>query len=290
MAYISYLLTRFFVGLFWFIPYKLLYVISDGLSWFFFKIGYRQKVVYGNLKRCFPEKSETEISVIAREAYRNLADITLESIKGITTPIAAIHRRYRTLNHEILNQQLDAGRSVIFTGGHYCNWEWGVLTVSDGFHGEAIGVYKPLSNKHINAWLFQHRSRSPRMILTGMRDTYKAVETRMGLPTVFMLVSDQSPSNRKTAIWTNFFGQETACLPGAETIARQHNYPVFFYDIQRIGRGFYELTLKEICLEPKDMAEGSVMQAVMDHLEQQIRKKPENWLWSHRRWKMAREA
>jgi Kdo2-lipid IVA lauroyltransferase/acyltransferase len=288
MQYITYLLTRAFVELFRFVPFGAMYVLSDGISGLLFRFGYRGKVVYGNLKRCFPEKTESEIKQIAREFYRNLSDITLESIKCTTTPLEEIKHRYRILNYELMNQHLDAGRSVVLSGGHYGNWEWAVITIASGFRGKSIGVYKPLSNKYVNDWMFRTRDRDPKMVLTAMKETYAAVEKYKGENLIFLMVGDQSPSNRKTAHWVNFFGTDTACLSGVDNIARANDFPVFFYDIQRIKRGHYELTLSEIEMKPASQTEGLITQKLMKMLEKQINVKPQDWLWSHRRWKMER--
>ena len=45
-------------------------------------VGYRKKVVYSNLHKCFPEKDEKEIRGIARKFYLHLSDVILETLKG----------------------------------------------------------------------------------------------------------------------------------------------------------------------------------------------------------------
>ena len=288
--WISYLLTRLVVGLFGWVPFRLLYPLSDGLSYVLMNVvGYRKAVVLSNLKRCFPEKTDHELVEIARESYRNLTDLILESLKAGTMPLSEIHRRFRYVNYELVNEVLDQGRSVVLAGGHYNNWEWGVVTIAAGFHGNTIGVYKPLSNPLTDRWFYQNRSRDGRIILKSMRDTFRAVEEFKGQPSVFILVADQVPSNRKTAIPAWFFKQPTACLPGTEAIARSNNYPVFMYEIQRIKRGYYELTFSEICREPAALEAGALTQELMRAIEATIRQKPANWLWSHKRWKWQPE-
>jgi Kdo2-lipid IVA lauroyltransferase/acyltransferase len=199
-----------------------------------------------------------------------------------------IKRRYRILNYELMNQHLDNERSLVLTGGHYGNWEWAVITIASGFNGKSIGVYKPLNNPYINDWMYRTRDRDPKMVLTAMKDTYSAVEKYKGEALIFLMVGDQSPSNRKTAHWVNFFNTDTACLAGVDNIARANDFPVFFYDIQRVKRGHYELTLSEICMNPNEQSESAITQMLMTRLEKQIKGKPQDWLWSHRRWKLER--
>ncbi|PLX01850.1 MAG: hypothetical protein C0595_13200 [Marinilabiliales bacterium] len=60
--------------------------------------------------------------------------------------------------------------------------------------------------------------------------------------------------------------------------------------MQRVKRGFYELELTVLADNPKELKDGEVTARLAAKLEEVIKKKPENWLWSHRRWKLKYEA
>ena len=234
LKYLEYLLTRGFIELFRFVPFRVMYLLSDGIAFLLQRIiGYRRTVVMDNLRLCFPEKTNQELERIARGSYRNLSDIIIESLKGTTVPLSELKQRYTYTNYELINKHLDQGRSIVLAGGHYNNWEWGVITIAGGLHGNTIGVYKPLNNRYTDQWFFKNRSRDGHMILKSMKDTFGSVAEYHGQPTVFILVSDQIPSNKKTAIPATFFGQSTACLPGTENISVANNYPV--EEIRKMG-------------------------------------------------------
>jgi Kdo2-lipid IVA lauroyltransferase/acyltransferase len=127
----EYWLVRFIVFLFKNCSFSTIYWLSDGLRWLLFEIfGYRKKVVFENLRRSFPEKSEAEIAEIARKFYLNLCDITLEGFKGLSLSREELMRRYRFTNPEVVNDFLKKNRAIVLTGMHYNNWEWGVLSFS----------------------------------------------------------------------------------------------------------------------------------------------------------------
>ena len=65
--------------------------------------------------------------------------------------------------------------------------------------------------------------------------------------------------------------------------------PVIFVDIQRVKRGYYTLELSFTSTEPTKTAVGEITGAYARQLEAVIRKKPENWLWSHKRWKLNKD-
>ena len=101
-----------------------------------------------------------------------------------------------------------------------------------------------------------------------------------------MMLGDQSPSNPVKSYWTTFLNQDTAFLYGAEHFARKYNYPVVYYTVNRVRRGYYEVTFSHFSEHPQEEPQYAIVERYARTLEQQIRQRPELWLWSHRRWKL----
>ena len=291
MHRLGYFFTRLLIEIFRFVPFRALYGLSDALAFVLYRVvGYRRAVVWDNLKKSFPEKTEAELSEIVRKSYRNLTDVMLEAMKSYTLPVAEIIRRCQPLNPELLNQYLDQGRSVILSGSHYGNWEYSGIDMPPSFHGTTVTAYKPISNPLMDKYVNATRARTG-MLLVDMERTFGLMRQRQraGLPSVYLLLADQSPSSRKSAHWVNFLGRETASLPGVDVLARKFDFPVIFYEVRRLRRGFYEVEFSEICARPDAAEPVGITRAFAHKLESIIRHKPENWLWSHKRWKMRRE-
>ena len=285
MNYFIYLLFRIAVFLIYLLPFKLVYVLSDILAFFLNKVfKYRKKVIYKNIKSCFPEKADTEIKVIADKFYTNLSDVIIEAIKGFTMSEKELHRRYNFLNREILNGYFEQGKSAICLSAHFSNWEWGVLIMGKQFRNKTFGIYKPLSNKYIDAYVEERRKKLD-MSLLSMEDTVKGMRIKYDRPAVFILIADQSPSNHNKAIWVDFFNIKTACSHGVDMTARMFSYPVLFIIPKRRKRGFYEVECEIISENPGDCKKGEIAQIYMSKLEANIKAEPSDWLWSHRRWK-----
>jgi KDO2-lipid IV(A) lauroyltransferase len=286
---IGYFFLRIFIELFRLVPFRALYILSDGLAFLLYRIiGYRKKVVLENLQRSFPEKKEDEIKRLVRLSYRNLADTTLETFKYFTAPIPEIKRRCPVLNPDVVNQYLDRGQPVILTGSHYNNWEITGITMPPTFHGTTVTAFKPLTNKAIDRYLNRSRTRTG-MEMVSMEEMFKVMRKRTGEAIVWILLADQSPSSRKSAHWVEFLGQDTASLPGTDVLARKFNYPVLYYHVRRVKRGFYEVVFSEIWKNPSEAAEMDITRAYARQLEEKIKEQPENWLWSHKRWKIRRD-
>lgn len=277
-------------GLFRFVPYPLLYLFSDFLVIILRDVaGYRKRVILDNLSASFPEKSTSEINKIARDTYRNLTDIILETVKSFTTPVPALQRRCVFINPELVIGVLNEGKSVILTGSHTCNWEYAATMLPTTLPVPVFAAYKPLTSKPTEKYLNQKRSRGG-MIPVPMESMMAELRRNQSRPTATILISDQSPGSRKRAQWINFLGRETACLPGADIISRMFGYPVINYRITRVRRGYYEVTFIPVCMNPSEAAEGEITSRYYALLEQEIRENPGNWLWSHKRWKMQRSG
>jgi len=289
----SHWLGYFFMGLaiqiFRFVPFRVLYILSDGLAFLLYHvIGYRRKVVFDNLRRVFPQRTDEYLHRIARNSYRNLTDITLETVKAFTMTAAELQRRCPCRNPELVNNYLDRQQPVIIAGSHFNNWELACLTIPAGFRGPAITVYKPLTNKIIDRNFNRNRARGG-MLMVSMDAVFSAMRKQVKEPAAaWLMVADQSPSSRKSAHWVSFLGQDSASLPGIDILARKFSFPVLYFDIKRLRRGFYELRYSELWPDPSKAGEGDITRAYAQRVEKPILEQPENWLWSHKRWKIQR--
>jgi KDO2-lipid IV(A) lauroyltransferase len=289
MNQLYYFLFLYFLFLFKNTSFWFLYRVSD-LFYFVlaYVVRYRRTVVYTNLRESFPGMTETEIRKIARGFYRHLCDISVEGVKAFSLRKKDILRRYRITNPELLDPWWESKKSVILVLGHYNNWEWGSLAAGIYFRHQPVGFYKPLSNKYIDAYIQTTRGKEG-MLLEPVARTSQTFTKLRSVPSVFIMVADQSPMNLKLAYWTRFLNHDTAVLHGTEKHALLNNYPVIFADVQKTGRGHYEVTLEVLVADPSSTQQGEITRNFMKRLEKQILAAPENWLWSHRRWKHRRK-
>ena len=267
------------------LPWWLIYSYSNLMAKLLHGIiRYRVKVSRNNLRLAFPEKSEAELTAIEKKSYQNLADISVEALKGFTMRNSTIKERHKIVNPELLDYYYEKKQSVIGVTGHINNWEWGALSAAIQLKHHPVAIYKPLSNELIDWFIKWNRSiRGTELVPTGK--TYETFQKNKNKPCIYLLVADQSPSKVAKAYWINFFNHETACIHGPEKYAKMYNYPVIYIDIKRVFRGYYTVELSVLCDKPNQMNDGEITAAYMRKLEASIRKSPESWLWTHRRWK-----
>jgi len=267
-----------------YLPYPILYLISDFLYFLMFKvIRYRKRVVFTNLINSFPKKNKQELDIIMSNFYRHLCDIIMESIKGFTISEKQLRSRLVIKNPEFSNFYAEKGQSIIFIGGHYNNWEICAQAFSMYSNHNCVGIYKPLSNKFLNKKIYSSRTRFGTN-LVSMRQAKKSF-TQNDEAKAIVFGSDQNPSNPKSAFWLRFLNQDTAVLFGAEKYAKEYDFPVIYVSIRKLNRGYYEAEYSLITDSPTKEEYGKITKDFTRKLEQDIIKKPQYWLWSHKRWK-----
>lgn len=274
------------------LPMKVHYVISDLLFWLLYGLlGYRRKVVGENLRTSFPEKSEEERHRIERGFYRFFCDYLVESVKLMTISRENLKQRMTFKGTELIDQVVGEGQSCAIYLGHLCNWEWVTsLPLWVTPKAQCGQIYHPLENKDFDRLFLRSRQRMGAVCIP-MQDTLrKILEYRKAeQPVVIGYISDQVPFWFNIHHWVDFLHHDTPVLTGTERIVRKVNHAVFFLDVRRVRRGYYEAEFKLITREPQKMGDYEITDIYFRMLEESIRRAPEFWLWSHNRWKRTRQ-
>ncbi len=281
---LSYLGFRLLAGLFWLMPIWMAYGFSNFLAFVLYRVwGYRKAVVMDNLRKSFPEKSEAEIKSIAKKYYNHLAKLAVEVLKMSSLSKEYFIQNIRIEGVEILEQLKD--RKTFMLCGHTGNWEWAALMFGivcpQGFNTS----YKPVSNPFFEAWFKKVRTRFGNIALPMTLMPRELMGNKR--PSVTGLVADQNPSSMDN-LWLQFLNRETLFFSGVERLAKKLDVAVVFADMYRTGNGQYRIHLELMTEHANTLPDGHLMQDYVTRLEKAIYLHPENWLWSHRRWKHKR--
>lgn len=274
------------------LPLRVLYWLSDVLFVFIYHVfGYRRSVVRMNIVTSFPEREPEEHRAIERRFYRWFCDYLVETLKLMTISPEQMKRRLVFRGAELINQCLAEGQSCAIYLGHYCNWEWVTslpLWVTE--KAQCGQIYHPLENKDFDRLQLKVRQRMGAVCIPMESSLRHILEYKQqGRPVVVGYIADQAPFWWNIHHWCQFLHHDTAVLSGSERIAAKLNQAVFYLDITRPRRGYYEAEFIPITREPKEQAEFQITDTYFRLLERSIRRNPEYWLWSHDRWKRTRE-
>ncbi len=286
------LLKYLFVLIAWLVsllPFPLLYVISNSICFIVYHlIRYRRKVVRKNLKHAFPTKSDAERRSIEKKFYRNLCDLIVEFIKLNTISKKQLLKRFSFENTELLDSLYTEKKSIIAVTGHLGNWEWMAIAMALRHQHKVMAIVKPLSDDFFEKYMHNLRSKFTKNRIILFKDTFREMIRNKNEITLNIFAADQTPTRDEISYWTDFLKQDTGVFLGTEKIAKSLNFPVVFINNQRIGRGRYRISYHLISEDTKATKTYEITEKHVRKLEDIIRENPDNWLWSHRRWKHIR--
>ncbi|MCL2167778.1 MAG: lysophospholipid acyltransferase family protein [Lentimicrobiaceae bacterium] len=270
-----------------FLPLKVLYLLFYPFYLVIhYIIKYRNEVTIENLTLSFPEKSQDEISTIHKLFLKHLADLGAEMVKMLSISRKKVAKRYKCNHPEIVNHFFEQGKSVILLSSHYNNWEWMVLRLDEMFLHHGIGVGKANTNKVFEKWINKRRTRFGTEVVFA--DTVRNIfeqNIKQNRLCAYMMLGDQSPNVLKKSYVTTFLNQESCMIYGPEYFAKKYDFPVIYYEVIKIKRGYYEVNLELITEKPQETETGAIINKYIQLLEKTIKKTPQYWLWSHKRWK-----
>lgn len=265
--------------------------LADFISWILRRVlKYRLKVVRKNLRQSFPDFTEAKWRATEKQFYRNLADVMMETISLLKMSPEILKNSIHITNPEIIEALYNQQKSVFITSGHTGNWELMASFLSLSLPHQTTAIYKKLSNDNFDALMKKIRLAHGKLNLIESKAAYRYLASSKDIPHAVLILGDQTPQNRETNYWTDFLHQDTAFFTGLEKMAKSLDFAVVYLDFYRISRGKYVANAIPLCTDCKNQSPHFITEQYARLLERSIRERPDNWLWSHRRWKHKRPS
>jgi len=272
------------------LPFGALYRLTGLIMWLLRRVfRFRVAVARDNLRRCFPQRSESEIDALLDHYYRQLSQVAAEFIKMADISADQLRSHLQVQHVERVSAETDAGRSVLLLGAHQCNWEW-TLQATVLYLGVPVdAAYKPLHAAGFDRELRKLRCRYGAQLIAAKKLVREVLRRRGQLHAV-ALHADQMPSSSGRRQWLTFLGRETAFYPGPAQIARLTGYAAFFVPMRRVSCGQYQVDFLPICAAGERLDPQAFTARYASLVEAMIQENPGDWTWIHRRWKGSARA
>lgn len=255
-----------------------------GLGWRPFRI--RAARVERTIRACFPAMTDAEVRRTARESYRGLGRVAIESIllsrRGREEVMSAF---VEPEGWEVMARAYAQGRGVVLVSGHLGNWELSAAYLAArGLPVDAIAMHmaNPLSDD------FFRRTRERLGISVVFDD-----EAVRRIPRAFKegrtvgFLSDQAAKGLAST-FVPFFGRPARTPRGAAVFALRGDLPVVFLVAIRQPDLRYKVFFEEVPVTRTGDREADVDALVARYtqvLERYVTRFPEQYFWQHRRWK-----
>lgn len=284
-------------------PLKMHYFWGRCLSWFISgPMHYRRDVVMINLARSFPEKKYSELLKIADDFYKHFGDLFAE-----TFWFAGSHdtKRLRDshiceMEHaDVLNRLYNDCPGVIVLNSHLGNWELtgGILNyvyapdkVDFGEKNTTV-VYKELSNSFWDKVFGDNRcapiaKENKETCYVESRKILRFVIAHRNEKWLYVFPTDQCPYKYASAHTVdNFMHQPTLTMTGGAALAHKFGFAVVYMAFKKKEGFGYKMSFREICQDASKFTPEDIMNKFYSYLEEDINAQPENYLWTHKRWK-----
>ena len=255
-----------------------------GLGWRPFRL--RAAQVERTIQACFPEFTPERVRDVARESYRGLGRVAMESIflsrasrEEVMEAFVAPHQ------YEVLERAFAQGKGVILVAGHLGNWELSAAYMTGrGLPIDAIAMH--MANPLSDGFFKRTRERFGTRVIfddQAVRAIPRALKEGRGIG----FLSDQSAKGLAST-FIPFFGRPARTPRGAAVFALRGDLPMVFVVALRQPDGRYQAHFEEVPLVKTGDKEHDIDATVLRYtqvLERLVREHPEQYFWQHRRWK-----
>jgi len=272
------------------VPLKCLYPVAELLGTLAsLVIPHHRRRVVGNLNLAFgDEKTKDEKLAIHRAFNAHL-------VKSYFEMLCSTNRgRQSTLLESVqivgqghLDQCLQRGKGIIGIGGHLGNFTIMGLKMNEAgyrFHTVVRSSVDPLRNKmyerfraqQIQPFIYTHRSKpATTEIIRALRSNE-----------IVFLIADE---NERSGVFVNFFGRPASTTAGPAILHLRTGADIvpiaFFRNHDNTHKIVIDPPLTLSCTGTRKENIEEITRAVTQKIEEQVRKYPSQWMWTHRRWR-----
>ena len=270
-----------------FVIFKLLGVkFSSNLSGKIFeKIGpfFRSKrIIQSNIKRAFPNTNLEDIEKISKSMWNNYGRIFAEYIFLKDFRSGNLSSKIEIDGEEILEEINKSKKQVVFISGHLSNFELMAMCIEkSGIKLSAI--YRPLNNIFLNKIMERIRKKfiCKNQIRKGIGGLKQLINLKKKNYSTALMI-DQRVSE---GILSNFFNEKALTTTIPAQLIKKFNIAVVPIYIERIEGINFRIKVNNPINFPQEASIQNITDELNQILEKMIYKNPNQWIWSHNRWK-----
>tara|TARA_B100000780_G_scaffold117312_1_gene82315 strand:+ start:3146 stop:4006 length:861 start_codon:yes stop_codon:yes gene_type:complete len=241
-----------------------------------------KNLIKSNILKALPNSSENKVNEISKMMWNNYGRILAEYMFIKKFRMSAVKSTIEIIGQEKLDAIKESNEPVIFISGHFNNFELMAM------HLEKSGVnlaaiYRPLNNKFLNFIMERIRKKyiCKNQIKKGISGT-KQLLTFFKKKTSIALMIDQRVSQ---GVLSKFFQHNAFTTTIPAQFAKKFKCKIVPVYIERVHGINFKLTIHDPIKYSNNESVESITLSLNILLEKMILKNPEQWIWSHNRWK-----
>ena len=239
-------------------------------------------LIQSNILKALPNLHQSDLRKISKSMWNNYGKILAEYVFIKDFRKSKFQDNIEIEGQEILNQIKKSDEPVIFISGHFNNFELMAMQIEKSGINLAA-VYRPLNNKFLNLMMERIRKRyiCKNQIKKGISGTRQLLSFFKKKTSIALMI-DQRVSQ---GIKSNFFNHEALTTTIPAQFVKKYKCKVVPIYIERVNDINFKLTVHEPLVFSDDQSVQSITLDLNHFLEKLILKNPDQWIWSHNRWK-----
>tara|TARA_Y100000590_G_scaffold252049_1_gene283025 strand:- start:6262 stop:7122 length:861 start_codon:yes stop_codon:yes gene_type:complete len=278
---------QFLIIFFLFLIFKILGLkVSSNLSSFLFKIVgpfFRpKKRIEKNILKAFPEIKSEELKTIINNMWGNYGRILSEYVFLKDFRKSKFQNNIKIIGQDVLEEIKKNNKPVVFISGHFNNFELMAMHIEKSGI-DLAAIYRPLNNKFLNFIMEKIRKNyiCKNQIKKGLAGTKELLSYFKKNYSIALMV-DQRVSQ---SIKSNFFGHKAYTTTIPAQFVKKFNCKVVPIYIERIDKINFKLTVNQPINYSNDKSIEEITLDLNHVIEEMILRNPDQWIWSHNRWK-----
>ena len=249
------------------------------------KIGplFRSKqTILTNIKNAFPSANKADLELIIQSMWENYGRILAEYVFLKDFRKEKLNDYLEIEGKEHLNKVRDSNEQVVFVSGHFNNFELMAMQIEkSGINLAAI--YRPLNNIFLNGIMEKIRKKyiCKNQIKKGRSGTRELLKSFNNKKSIALMIDQRVSEGEKS----NFFGQDAFTTTIPAQLVKKFGCKIVPIHIERYNDFYFKMKVEEPINYNKDSTIDEITLSLNKLLENMILKNPEQWIWSHNRWK-----
>jgi len=280
---IQFITISFLLVLFRMLGFKIASNISSKIFTYIGPLFRSKNLIKENIIKAYPKIENKDLKKIINGMWGNYGRILSEYVFMKNFRNSKLSDNIIIKGQEILDKIKSENKPVIFISGHFNNFELMAMHIEKSGL-EVAAIYRPLNNKFLNYFMEKIRKKfiCKHQIKKGISGTKKILNHFKNGTSVALMI-DQRLSQ---GIKTNFFNQEALTTTIPAQFVKKFNCKIVPIYIERINKFNFALKVYEPISYSKDETIHNITSDLNKILEKMILKNPEQWIWSHNRWKV----
>jgi KDO2-lipid IV(A) lauroyltransferase len=241
-----------------------------------------KKLIHSNIMKAIPNIDFEDINKITKLMWNNYGRVFAEYVFIKNFRLGKLNSKIQVDGQEILDEIKNLNKPVVFISGHFSNFELMAMHIEKtGINLSAI--YRPLNNIFLNKIIERIREKyiCKNQIKKGIGGMKKLINLKKNNCSTALMI-DQRVSE---GIKSDFFNQAALTTTIPAQLVKKFNLPVVPIFIERINDINFKITINKPINFENDPSVKEITDKLNKILERMVIQKPEQWIWSHNRWK-----